>query len=52
MSLTLATFNVRNLIEAGKTIYNGQEPTYSKEGKNSEGQSLSGINEGTGEPWR
>lgn len=31
MSLTIATFNVKNLIEAGKTIYGGKNPTYALE---------------------
>lgn len=31
MSLTIATFNLKNLIEAGQTIYDGKNPAYSKE---------------------
>jgi len=31
MSLTIATFNVRNLTKAGQKIYAGKNPTYSRE---------------------
>jgi predicted extracellular nuclease len=31
MSLTIATFNLKNLIEAGKKIYNNKKPVYSEE---------------------
>ncbi len=30
MSLTVATFNVKNLIEAGKKIYTSKNPSYSE----------------------
>ena len=31
MSLTIATFNLKNLIEAGKKIYTGKKPVYTEE---------------------